>query len=163
MFCSAESAAPGAGTTPRCQTRQDNRRKSSVHILSNYGQLRNSTAQMRFERQASKPKTLDSHSGFFFFFFFEKPLRPSDRLTRLREKEIKRKRLKSEGNLLKLCFSVTGAPAVARLSLPQLTRLAVAPQTGEAKGFISAEAPQATVAVGVPDQRLGSRWLKGKD
>lgn len=59
-FCSAGCAAPGAGTTRRCQSTQDNQRKSSVHILSNYAQLRNSTTQIRFESRDGSQQAEDA-------------------------------------------------------------------------------------------------------
>lgn len=117
-FCSAKSAALGAGPTHCWQTKQDKQRKSSVHILSNDAQRRNSKTQIRFERHDGSQQAEDvglSHRLLFLLIiiFFWKPIRPSYRLTGLREKE--KQRVKSEGNILMLCFT---APAGVAGCLP---------------------------------------------
>lgn len=94
-FCSAERAAPGAGLNCLYQMRQDNLRKSSVHILSNCAQLRNSTTQIRFERHNGTQQAEDAGLSLrllslSFSFFFQKPQRLSYRLTRLWEKKSQR-------------------------------------------------------------------------
>lgn len=108
--------------------------------------------------EPSKPKTLDFHSGFFLFLFFcQKPQRLSDRLTRLWEKRKKKTRVRGKPSeaLLQRDSHGSSLGLWARLSLPELARLASVPQRGEVKGFFSGEVPEAAVAVGGAKLVLG--------
>lgn len=139
---------------------------TSCQTAAKYGTPQHKS-DLKGTMEASKPETVDSHSGFFFSFSLKKkikkPLRPSDRLTRLRERERKKDSSRRE---------TYWSSASAWQQRLVASRLSFTPRVGSTysgaserggKGLHLRRNSRSLWLSGLQNQSFGSRWQKRKD